>query len=1027
LNRQRGLVEIVRQPTTQSFTTTFDFDDLGNRTYERDAADAVVTNGYNAASELVAATDALSKTTTVGRDVGGRVTTVTDPLGRVTANSYDPAGRQVSTQWRSSTGQPLATEYYTLDPAGNRTEYRSARSTSPTDSTYLTSYDFDARNQLREVTEPVDATTSITTTFGYDIAGNLSRLTDGRNNTTIYTYNPWNLPESTIEPSTPGQTAAADRTYTISYDTGGLPTTETQPGVTVARSFDALGRLTTETGTGAGVTAATRTLGWDLAGRITSAGHPAGAISFSYDDRNLMLSNTGPGNATTAASFSYDARGLMTSRADAAGTTTFTYTDRRELDTVTDALTGLTTNYDRDDAGQLTAVGYNTTPATSRVLTYDDRGHLDVDTLSDGTTTLYQADHDYDADNHLTRQTITAAGNSAAGQHDYTYDRAGRLTTWTGPAGTVSYDYDNAGNRTDAGSTTYTYDERNRLTAAGSTTYSWTPRGTLASITTGSGTTSVDHDALGRQIQYDATTHTYDSLDRLATAGATTLSFADLEIDPDAAGTAHYARTPAGELVALDDGTTTRIVGENRHGDLAWLLHNNASLTDTRIWDPYGNTAGTTGTLSAGVGYQTDITDTGSGAVWMGARWYDPDTGTFGRRDTYAGNITGPISLNRYLYANASPLDYYDRDGFRPKCPKYAKTVCNFVDDEIVEPLVELGEAGVDKIVGRAKTVNRKYIQPAYSGTKRAYHHVTTSASRSYQLARQGLRTTAAAARAAGQQTWSAVERCAGSSTCRGIAISIAAVALCGACGIATSTLIQGGAGFLTGTLDCGGNYRCVAASTVAGMASGAVGGYFNNAGQATFLRSFFAQGATGELARESVEGHIDMQRVLLAGGLEAAAGGVLTNSSRYLKLGALGKRGATTSPGVAPNTASLSPSGVRFSQTSVNNVDEIASSMRDNGWVGDPIDVVRMPDGGLTSLDNTRVLAAHEAGIHVQARIHGFDDLIPTGGAGRFATPKGGVPTSWGDAVLNRIGGQNLPYRNRWPMGSPHTGWDGL
>jgi RHS repeat-associated protein len=905
LNRQRGLVEIVRQPTTQSFTTTFDYDDLGNRTYERDPADAVITYSYNPASELVATTDALSKTTTVSRDVAGRVTTVTDPLGRVTANSYDPAGRQVSTQWRSSTGQPLATEYYTPDPIGNRTEYRSARSTSPTDATYLTSYDFDARNQLRELTEPVDATTPITTTFGYDIAGNLSRLTDGRNNTTIYTYNPWNLPESTIEPSTPGQTSASDRTYTISYDTGGLPTTETQPGVTIARSFDALGRLTNEAGTGTGVTAATRTFGWDLAGRITSAGHPAGPISFSYDDRNLMLSNTEPGNATTAASFSYDARGLMTSRADAAGTTTFTYTDRRELDTVTDALTGLTTNHDRDDAGQLTAVGYNTTPATSRVLTYDDRGRLDDDTLSDGTTTLYQADHDYDADNHLTRQTITAAGNSAAGQHDYTYDRAGRLTTWTGPAGTVSYDYDNAGNRTDAGSTTYTYDERNRLTAAGSTTYTWTPRGTLASI---SGTTTVDHDALGRQIQYDAATYTYDSLDRLATAGATTLSFAGLEINPDAAGTALYARTPASELVALDDATAARIVGENRHGDLAWLLDNNAALTDTRIWDPYGNTTGTTGTLSPGVGFQADITDTGSGSVWMGARWYDPDTGTFGRRDTYAGIATNPISLNRHLYANASPLDYYDPDGLKPKCPRFAKKVCDFVDDEILEPLEELAEAGVDKIVGGAKTVNRKYIQPAYNGTKRAYHHVTTSASRSYQLAWQGLRTTAAAARAAGQQTWSAVERCAGSSTCRGIAISIAAIALCGTCGIATSTLIQGGAGFLTGTLDCGGNYRCVAASTVAGMASGAVGGYFNNASQATFLRSFFAQGATGELARESVEGHIDIQRVLLAGGLEAAAGGVLTTGARHFKIGHLGQRGPTTSRTVAPRSA-----GARF------------------------------------------------------------------------------------------------------------------
>jgi hypothetical protein len=99
---------------------------------------------------------------------------------------------------------------------------------------------------------------------------------------------------------------------------------------------------------------------------------------------------------------------------------------------------------------------------------------------------------------------------------------------------------------------------------------------------------------------------------------------------------------------------------------------------------------------------------------------------------------------------------------------------------------------------------------------------------------------------------------------------------------------------------------------------------------------------------------------------------------------------------------------------------------MRSKGWVGDPIDVVRMPDGGLTTLDNTRLLAAHRAGIKVQARVHAFDELLPSGSAGRFTTPKGGAPTTWGEAALNRIGAQNVPYRNRWPTGSPLTGWDG-
>lgn len=44
---------------------------------------------------------------------------------------------------------------------------------------------------------------------------------------------------------------------------------------------------------------------------------------------------------------------------------------------------------------------------------------------------------------------------------------------------------------------------------------------------------------------------------------------------------------------------------------------------------------------------------------------------------------------------------------------------------------------------------------------------------------------------------------------------------------------------------------------------------------------------------------------------------------------------------------------------------------MKANGWKGDPIDVVKMSDGKLTTIDNTRVVAAREAGIDIQAILH--------------------------------------------------------
>ncbi|WP_143742420.1 hypothetical protein [Roseateles chitinivorans] len=77
-------------------------------------------------------------------------------------------------------------------------------------------------------------------------------------------------------------------------------------------------------------------------------------------------------------------------------------------------------------------------------------------------------------------------------------------------------------------------------------------------------------------------------------------------------------------------------------------------------------------------------------------------------------------------------------------------------------------------------------------------------------------------------------------------------------------------------------------------------------------------------------------------------------------------RQGAVGFSVAAKGVTSLSPASIRFSQSSVNGVEEIAASMRANGWKGAPIDVVRMSDGSLTTFDNTRLLAAQRAGINV-------------------------------------------------------------
>jgi len=79
-------------------------------------------------------------------------------------------------------------------------------------------------------------------------------------------------------------------------------------------------------------------------------------------------------------------------------------------------------------------------------------------------------------------------------------------------------------------------------------------------------------------------------------------------------------------------------------------------------------------------------------------------------------------------------------------------------------------------------------------------------------------------------------------------------------------------------------------------------------------------------------------------------------------------------------NATSHKADDIRFSQNTVtfNKTDkegaftysDLVKSMKSDGWKGDPVDVVRMPDGKLTSIDNTRIAAAREAGIDVKATV---------------------------------------------------------
>ena len=133
--------------------------------------------------------------------------------------------------------------------------------------------------------------------------------------------------------------------------------------------------------------------------------------------------------------------------------------------------------------------------------------------------------------------------------------------------------------------------------------------------------------------------------------------------------------------------------------------------------------------------------------------------------------------------------------------------------------------------------------------------------------------------------------------------------------------------------------------------------------------------------------------------------------------------------------SATLHPADdIRFSQNTVSfnkadaegkafNYTDLVKSMKSDGWKGDPVDVVRMPDGKLTSIDNTRIAAAREAGVDVKATVRGFDNLLSDSEIKRFSIPKKGIiPKTWGEAITGRINKQTGGFSRENPYGASQS-----
>ena len=591
-------------------------------------------------------------TTTTGYNDLQQPTTVTETSGgttRTTTTSYLADGRTEHTA-TTVTGLPgsspiPATTYSYDDNTGLPTA-----TTPATGDPISVGYDAWGRQTSYQIGTGTPTITS------YDQAGRTTTVTDSAGTVTDYSYDGTDLDGNTerrglVTQLTTTSSNNVKATFKGAYDAAGNLVTETLPGgLTEHSSYDTTGQLTELTYTG--------------------------DVTTTDDDGN---STTDPDQPWLAWGQAYDAAGRVA--AD------WTPTGAAYQGTTTGAAAGYAHQYDYDRAGRLTQVIDQTpTAGTTGDLSETD-GTLDPATVSGCVIRRYGFDKDGNRTS-LTRIPAAADGTCQTGA-----DPTGAVTkTW---------DHNLADRITNDG---YTYDNLGRTTAIPATD---TPQ---AAAGTAPGDLSIgyyDDDTVHTLTQAgQTTTYTLDADGRPATqatgptdgpaTSTTDLGFVDGSDKPawettttgTASTTEVYVTGLDGDLAATittGDGTSSLQVAVNDpHGDTVTQITlpadgtNASGIDDWSDTDEYGNPlnttqTGTTATNSTGetagdpasgdggLGYgwtgAKQRATSPTGVLLMGARLYNPVTGTFTSLDPIPGGNTTP-----YTYPQ-DPANGYDLDG----------------------------------------------------------------------------------------------------------------------------------------------------------------------------------------------------------------------------------------------------------------------------------------------------------------------------------------------------------------------------
>lgn len=142
--------------------------------------------------------------------------------------------------------------------------------------------------------------------------------------------------------------------------------------------------------------------------------------------------------------------------------------------------------------------------------------------------------------------------------------------------------------------------------------------------------------------------------------GELTYVLAEMNYD----GTEKCFYTRGDELISQErDGKKSYYVHDG-HGSVRALADESGKVTDKYVYDAFGNLISSIGGTKNDFLFAGEQFDPVTGLYYLRARYMNPTVGTFISMDSYEGSIDDPVSLHKYLYANANPVNNSDPSGY---------------------------------------------------------------------------------------------------------------------------------------------------------------------------------------------------------------------------------------------------------------------------------------------------------------------------------------------------------------------------